>query len=257
MITYPASIPGVIAVGAATNFDRRSDYSQWGPGLTLLAHSGGGTLDIATTDYTGPTGYSTDNTTSAIGDDYTDTFSGTSSATPLTAGIVALYLQQHPTVSAAAVKTALQAAVRPVGCETYTGGVGNGYGHGLLDAERLLTGATTTPGIEDPNPCPGGSNKASFDPNIAAGFLTGQKPAESNNTLKGGSSSDQGACLIAFLTHGWLPDAYLRPLRNMRGWLIAQGPWGRSLVRSYYRTSAVVIRWLAAPALCAAVLGAL
>jgi hypothetical protein len=253
-ITYPASIPGAIAVGAATNFDRRSDYSQWGPGITLLAHSGGGTLDIATTDYLGPTGYSTDNTGSMVGvPDYTNTFSGTSSATPLAAGIVALYLTQNPGATAATVKTALQSAVRKIGCETYPGNVGYGYGYGVLDAERLLTGGSL--GIDNPNPCPGGSNLASYNPNISSTFLTGSKPAGgATNSVSGGG--DNAACMIAFLTQGWLPDHYLNPLRQVRGWLIAQGPWGRSLVRGYYRTSATLIRWLEAPTLSAAVLGA-
>ena len=38
------------AVGAATNFDRRSDYSQWGAQNDFVCHSSGGSLGITTTD---------------------------------------------------------------------------------------------------------------------------------------------------------------------------------------------------------------
>ncbi len=88
VLAYPASLAETIAVGAVSNFDRRSDYAQWGPGLDLVAHSSGGTLSIVTTDLTGSAGYSDGDTTPGWwGDtsadwDYTNSFGGTSSATP-------------------------------------------------------------------------------------------------------------------------------------------------------------------------------
>src|SRR5206468_2791910 len=49
-ISYPASHPNTIAVGASTDRDLRSDYSQYGAGLDFLAPSSGGWNGITTTD---------------------------------------------------------------------------------------------------------------------------------------------------------------------------------------------------------------
>jgi len=92
-----ANIPGVIAVGATNNRAERSNYSNFGPPVDIVAPSSdtrGGYLAIETTDRTGVDGY-------AAGD-YTGTgttgFGGTSSATPLAAGIAALVLARAEVV---------------------------------------------------------------------------------------------------------------------------------------------------------------
>jgi hypothetical protein len=53
-----------------------------------------------------------------------------------------------------------------------------------------------------------------------------------------------GGCLITWATEDWLPRDALQPLRDVREWLWQQGPWGRALVRGYYRASAGIIAWL-------------
>jgi subtilisin-like proprotein convertase family protein/subtilisin family serine protease len=95
------NIPGVIAVGATNNFGERSDYSNYGTALNIVAPSNDlrtGYLAIDTTDRTGADGY-------AAGD-YTGTgaatgFGGTSSATPLATGIGALVLARAQALSEA------------------------------------------------------------------------------------------------------------------------------------------------------------
>jgi len=82
-----------IAVGAVGNTGVQSYYSEPGANLVVCAPSSGynllgSTISTWTTDRTGPTGYSTN--------DYTGLFGGTSSATPLVAGIGALMLQANP-----------------------------------------------------------------------------------------------------------------------------------------------------------------
>ncbi|MEO6739172.1 MAG: S8 family serine peptidase, partial [Chthoniobacteraceae bacterium] len=78
---YPASYAKTIAVGAATDCDRRSDYSGYAGHLDFLAPSNGGWNDIATLDPVGAIGWTPD--------DFKMNFGGTSSATPLAAGIAA------------------------------------------------------------------------------------------------------------------------------------------------------------------------
>jgi subtilisin family serine protease/subtilisin-like proprotein convertase family protein len=93
-----AFIPGVVAVGATNNKAERSNYSNFGPEVDIVAPSNdtrGGYLAIDTTDRTGFDGYASG--------DYTGTgatgFGGTSSATPLATGITALILAQSNIMS--------------------------------------------------------------------------------------------------------------------------------------------------------------
>ena len=137
-----ANIPGVIAVGATTNQGVRSSYSQFGSPLDLVAPSNGGTLAIDTTDRTGANGYSNE--------DYTGTggtgFGGTSSATPLAAGIAALAIAQADVVGVTIRPAELRAMMRNntdlIGGATYdiTTGKNNEYGFGRINAATMLSG---------------------------------------------------------------------------------------------------------------------
>ncbi len=135
-VTYPASHADVIAVGASSEFDYRSDFSQYGDDLDLVAPGGGGLVGIVTTDRTGADGYDAS--------DYVTTFAGTSASTPIVAGAAALLLSRHPDLTAQQVRTLLRRTSDKVGAVTYTGGeAGAGgrnmyYGYGRLNAGRLL-----------------------------------------------------------------------------------------------------------------------
>ena len=137
-----ANIAGVIAVGATTNQGVRSSYSQFGSPLDLVAPSNGGTLAIDTTDRTGASGYASG--------DYTGTggtgFGGTSSATPLAAGIAALAIAQADVVGVTIRPAELRAMMRNntdlIGGATYdiVTGKNNEYGFGRINAATMLSG---------------------------------------------------------------------------------------------------------------------
>ena len=135
-ISYPASHESTIAVGASTDYDYRSDYSQYGTGLDFIAPSGGGTSGIYTTDRTGTDGYSSTS--------YDSGFSGTSSASPLAAGIGALILSKNPSLTASEVRSIMRKSCAKIGGVTYSGGdSGAGgwntyYGYGRITASTAL-----------------------------------------------------------------------------------------------------------------------
>ncbi|MEU1894366.1 S8 family peptidase [Streptomyces pristinaespiralis] len=85
----PARVPEAITVGATDSSDRRASFSNYGTCLDLFAPG----VDI--------TSAWKDNDTA------TSTISGTSMATPHTAGVAALYLSAHPTATPAQVRDAL------------------------------------------------------------------------------------------------------------------------------------------------------
>ncbi|MCX6975462.1 MAG: S8 family serine peptidase [Verrucomicrobia bacterium] len=90
-----------IAVGAVDSSAHKSYYSNVGPGLAISAPSDGGTLGIMTTDRKGWYGYNSNPTFSNKSEfrgngDVTQTFGGTSSATPAVSGAIALLLQRNP-----------------------------------------------------------------------------------------------------------------------------------------------------------------
>ena len=136
-IAYPASNQLTVAVGASTDFDLRSDYSQFGPHLDFVAPSSGGSRGICTTDRTG-----------AYGDDpgdYTNDFGGTSAATPLASGVAALMLSRNPNLTGPQVRTILRQTCQKIGDQPYTDGRNDQYGFGRIDAEAAVLAAGTGP----------------------------------------------------------------------------------------------------------------
>jgi Subtilase family len=111
------SLADVIAVSSSTNLDRKAGGSAFGNCVDILApsyHYDTSTLGIVTTDRTGNNGYNNTNPpcpatiTENADQNYTNCFSGTSSATPLTAGVVGLMLSVNPSLTRQQVQRLLQ-----------------------------------------------------------------------------------------------------------------------------------------------------
>ena len=136
-----ASLRYAIAVSAITHYGDQSWYSEPGANILVTAHSNGGTPDyegITTTDITGTGGYS--------GGDINHDFGGTSSATPLVSGVIALILESNPDLTWRDVQNILVHSSRKNDVNdsswTVNGGglnVSHKYGFGAVDAGAAVS----------------------------------------------------------------------------------------------------------------------
>ena len=140
--SYPAAIPGVVAVGATALDDSKADFSNIGPHIALCAP--GVSIWSTLPTYPGQTGfYAVPGAGGAWvrGEpmrretDY-DSWQGTSMATPHVTAAAALALAKYGSLSAAAMKGRLQQAVDKVpgmGGQSFT----KEYGAGRLNLLKL------------------------------------------------------------------------------------------------------------------------
>jgi len=139
-IDFPGNLNGYVTVGASNPHDERktkssSDGENWwgsnqGATMWLLAPG----VFIHTTDISGPSGYATDG--------YTNTFNGTSSATPHVAGAAALMLSANPNLTASDVRILLSSTAKPIMRQS---GWTKELGHGRLDVGAAVAGAKKHP----------------------------------------------------------------------------------------------------------------
>jgi len=120
-VKYPARYPETIAVAATDHLDRLAEFSTTGPEVTVAAPG----VEIYSTwdDIFSPPTYITQ--------------SGTSSAAPLVAGIVALMISENPSLNTERITQLLQWAVIDLGPT----GRDNGFGIGRIDAHRAIGAA--------------------------------------------------------------------------------------------------------------------
>ncbi len=143
-----ANFYGVIAVGAVGDDGVKADYSENGANLLVCAPSmGRANHGISTVDRSDGAGY---NDGAQAGDfpdaNYTNTFNGTSSATPLVAGVAALMLEANPALTWRDARLVLAQSTRinhPGDVGWFVNGAGHlfnhKYGFGVVDAQAAVT----------------------------------------------------------------------------------------------------------------------
>lgn len=119
---YAADFDGVIAVGSTNSDDTVSGFSNVGPELTVVAPGNTILSTMPTYAVTIPAALDYDN------------LSGTSMATPLVTGVVALMWSRHPGFTNRRVRDCLESTAVKLGAGTFD----NAWGHGRIDAPAAL-----------------------------------------------------------------------------------------------------------------------
>lgn len=125
MKSYPAALPGVIGVGSVTFSKQRSDFSNYGNWISVVA-PGSEILSTMPT-YTSTMTEMEKNK----GYDYLD---GTSMACPMVAGLAGLILSRYPSYTQQEVKAKLQSTATDLGKK----GFDDQYGYGLINAYKAV-----------------------------------------------------------------------------------------------------------------------
>jgi kexin len=143
-----ANYYGVLAIGAVGDDGKKATYSENGANVFVCAPSmGRANHAITTVDRSGAAGYN-DGTHPAdyANTNYTNTFNGTSSATPLAAGVIALVLQANPALTWRDVRLVLAQSARlndPLDPDWFLNAAGysinHKYGFGVVDADAAVT----------------------------------------------------------------------------------------------------------------------
>ena len=147
-LNFYAQHPDVISVGASTSDDDHADYSNTGPQLDIVAPSNGSWPILSARAYwdegiPGEVGaakwYYGDGIDRGSGYQH---FGGTSSATPLVAGICALILSANPNLTAKEVKDIVRLTADKIGSPSeYNNGRSIRYGYGRINAAKAVTEA--------------------------------------------------------------------------------------------------------------------
>jgi subtilisin family serine protease len=135
-VGYPGTLPNVLTVSATNEADEfktktSSDGETWwgsdfGPEVDISAPG----VHNYTTDIMGSAGY--------IAGNYTPTFNGTSSSTPIVAGAVGLILSANKSLTEDAVRKIIAQAADKVGPYPYVGGRNDRYGNGRLNVLKAI-----------------------------------------------------------------------------------------------------------------------
>lgn len=146
-LNFYAAHPDVIAVGASTSQDQHASYSNRGRQLSIVAPSNGD-WPILAARASWDQGISWENGLFKFYRDGRDRgsqykhFGGTSSSTPLVAGICALILSANPDLTARQVKNIFQKTADKIGSSSeYVNGHSVKYGYGRVNADKAVAEA--------------------------------------------------------------------------------------------------------------------
>lgn len=146
-VNFYAAHPDVIAVAASTSQDLHASYSNRGREVSVCAPSNGdwpitaarAWWDEGLTNETGEYKFWRDG--KPRGKNYKH-FGGTSSSTPLVAGICALMLSANPNLTAKEVKQILEQTADKIGAPSdYSNGHSIKYGYGRVNADKAVAEA--------------------------------------------------------------------------------------------------------------------
>lgn len=139
-VGFPASDPNAIAITASTDKATLASYSNVGPEASMCAPSNGGVRAIFTTDVSIPGRGFNLGAKETGGKDglHTNDFGGTSSATPLAAGVAALVLSVRSNLSRDALREVLQNTADKIGRGYDANGHSDRFGFGRVNAGKAI-----------------------------------------------------------------------------------------------------------------------
>jgi subtilisin family serine protease len=142
-VGFPARDPNAIGVGASTDQADLASYSNVGSEVDFVAPSSGGVLGIFTTDVSvAGRGFNVGRADKGGKDGLcTSAFGGTSSATPLAAGIAALVLSANPKLGSDEVRGILRATADKIGAGYDANGFSPRLGFGRINAAKAVAEA--------------------------------------------------------------------------------------------------------------------
>lgn len=145
-VAFPATLPNVLTISASNEFDQPKTRNS-ADGETWWGSNLGPQVDVAapgvhnfTTDITGSSGA---NPGPVLDADYVSNFNGTSSSTPIVAGIAGLVLSANPNLREEQVRRLLKQTADKVGQVVYTNGRNDQMGDGRVNALRAVQTAPT------------------------------------------------------------------------------------------------------------------
>lgn len=212
-----AAHPDVICVTASNSLDEPSSYSFFGPNAFICAPTNGNNgvgITTATVEVA-PDGRSLQHT-------YTSGFGGTSSATPLSAGVCALMLTANPNLSLEQIKSILRSTTDKIGTGYDVNGRSQRLGYGRINASRAVKAAQQLAGGVAPVNTGGntGGNTGTNTPTTpppAASVLKGKVTSKFLNVRSGPATTNPK---VAELDQG----AVVNLLQKVGGfWQIAAG----------------------------------
>ena len=139
-VGFPARDQNAVAVGASTDRATRADYSNVGAEISFVAPSSGGVRGIFTTDVSiSNRGFNVGRADEGGVDGlHTNSFGGTSSATPLAAGVAALVLSANPDLNRSDLRDLLARTADKIGSGYDANGHSNEFGFGRINAGRAV-----------------------------------------------------------------------------------------------------------------------
>ncbi len=156
-LIYPASLTGVVSVGAVDINQKRASYSNYGPLVDVMAPGGDNTPDVngdgVPDGIISAVGNEMEESSGKVKIEYTFASSvGTSMASPQIAGVLALMKAVYPDLTPQNFDNLLSSG--KITDDLGTAGLDDSYGYGLLNAHKSVLESIQLSGGMVPTPTP-------------------------------------------------------------------------------------------------------